>query len=661
MNPRVDVAAVASPPAAVTCLVGGRPHEPVAGVLSREQFELTLLGTLAPVQAAGRRRALIMIKVNGVARISRTLGFAAAGDLMEELGAELVEVGGPALVGRFAEDRFVAFRDDLADRAEAIALARQLVRTMGAPRVVAGLHVSPSISVGLVLPAGFATDPDAVLRDADAALQNAVRQGPNQVEVFSPETRRRLVRELEFEDELCLALARDELEVHFQPIVERDGGAVIALEALTRWQHPERGFVPPDQFLPIAEQSGLIHDLGDWILTEVCNRIATWERQDPLIVCPPISINVSMSQLSDESIGRRVGRALAGAGVSASSLLVELTESTAMELRPGPLEVLGELKRLGVRVMLDDFGTGYSSLSWLSRLPIDAVKVDRGFLSHVASPGDPVPILSAVTQIGKELGLEVVAEGVETADQLAVARAVGVDAVQGYLVARPQAVETAAELVALIDAARSVIPRPLGGRDPESEDLISIGTVAETLGISVSTARRLADSGDLPSVRTIGGHRRFDRRAIERFSRQRLGTPSLTPRRLPGKPLPVAGRLVREDGADLVERTRDAMYARPGGGWFAMAHGRARSITWAEALGETLARGSFHEGIDLTTSFLETATAAGASAAECVRFVSQFGQIAAARSLQSAGATPGEARDVQRFVNAVVEAFLEAR
>ena len=209
-----------------------------------------------------------------------------------------------------------------------------------------------------------------------------------------------------------------------------------------------------------------------------------------------------------------------------------------MELRPAPLEALAELKRIGVGVLLDDFGTGYSSLSWLSRLPVDGVKVDRAFVSHVSAPTDPVPILTAVTQIGKELGMAVIAEGVETADQLAVARAVGVDWVQGFYVARPAAADSAADLRALMEKALSVSAGGEGaGREAGKGELVGIGAVAELLGMSVSSARRLADSGMLPSVRTAGGHRRFERRVLERFSRERLGEPSLVPRRLPAKPL----------------------------------------------------------------------------------------------------------------------------
>jgi excisionase family DNA binding protein len=356
-----------------------------------------------------------------------------------------------------------------------------------------------------------------------------------------------------------------------------------------------------------------------------------------------------------------VASALAAADLPASALLLEITESAAMEMRPAPLEALAELKRLGVRVLLDDFGTGYSSLSWLSRLPVDGVKVDRAFVSHVSAPTDPVPILTAVTQIGKELGMAVIAEGVETAEQLAVVGAVGVDWVQGYHVARPAPAEDAAALRALLAKALAVT----GGAGPpagaEGDGLVGIGAVAELLGMSVSSARRLADSGVLPSVRTAGGHRRFERRALERFTRERLGEPALVPRRLPAKPLENAALLLRRRGLELIDQTRHMIYARPGGGWFSTAHGRSRTNLWLDSFADTLGEGSFPEGIEVTTLFLETAVAAGASVAECARFLGQFAQVVAQHILQSSGAYPGEARDVQRLTSAAIESFLEHR
>jgi excisionase family DNA binding protein len=632
------------------------------GVLTRGEFDGILAAALAQTPPEASERALFMVDVRGVARISRALGYTVTDDLLAELSARLVATAGSTTIAHYGEDRFVILREGLADRREATDLARRLIETVHMPRLVAGLRTRLAASIGVVIGPRRPVGGEEVMREAAAATAAAARSGPNRFEIFYPETRTKLVSRLRLEDELALALQRDEFEAHFQPIVDAAGNQLMAIEALIRWRHPERGLVPPDGFLPVAEETGLISDLGDWMLTEVCERIARWQREDPDLVCPPVSINISMSQLCDVTLGSQVSAALAAAGVPPAALLLEITESAAMELRPAPLEALAELKRIGVGVLLDDFGTGYSSLSWLSRLPVDGVKVDRAFVSHVSAPTDPVPILTAVTQIGKELGMAVIAEGVETADQLAVVRAVGVDWVQGFHVARPAAADSAADLRALVEKALSV---SAGGEDPAREagkgELLGIGAVAELLGMSVSSARRLADGGMLPSVRTAGGHRRFERRALERYSRERLGEPSLVPRRLPAKPLENAALLIRRRGLELIDQTRQTIYARPGVGWFSTAHGRARSNHWLDSFADTLGEGSFPEGIEMTTLFLETAVAAGASVAECVRFLGQFAQVLAQHILQSSSAYPGEARDVQRLTSAAIESFLERR
>ncbi len=634
----------------------------MSGVLERGEFDGALAGALARVPPEGSERALFMIDVRGIARIGRALGFAVSDDLLKELAARLIATAGSTSIAHYGEDRFVILREGLGDRAEVDDLARRLIETVHMPRLVSGLRVRLAASVGVVIPPRRPVGAEEVMREAAAATAAAAKAGPNRFEVFYPESRTKLVSRLRLEDELCLALQRDEFEAHFQPIVDVAGGRLMALEALLRWRHPVRGLIPPGRFLPVAEETGLIGDLGDWMITEVCERIARWQREDPDLVCPPVSINISMSQLCDVTLGGQVSAALAAAGVPPAALLLEITESAAMEMRPAPLEALAELKRIGVGVLLDDFGTGYSSLSWLSRLPVDGVKVDRAFVSHVSAPTDPVPILTAVTQIGKELGMAVIAEGVETADQMAVVRAVGVDWVQGYHIARPAAADDAAELRALIEKALSVsIGSEGSGREAGKQELVGIGAVAELLGMSVSSARRLADSGMLPSVRTAGGHRRFDRRVLERFSRERLGEPSLVPRRLPAKPLENAALLIRRHGLELIDQTRRLIYARPGGGWFSTAHGRARSNLWLDSFADTLGEGSFPEAIEMTTLFLETAVAAGASVAECVRFLGQFAHVVAQSILQSSGAYPGEARDVQRLTSAAIESFLERR
>jgi diguanylate cyclase (GGDEF)-like protein/excisionase family DNA binding protein len=640
---------------------GGAPG--ADGVPSRGEFETLLSRALERQEEEGVQTAVLMIDVNGIARINRALGHGAGDEVLDNLGRQLRRVVGPeAKLARFTGERFVVLCERLAGEVEAVQLGNKVVDAVRASRLVGDLRVRLTVNVGVAIVPPAHASVEAVLRDVDSATQQAGWRGPNRVEVFRPETRRQIVRQLKLEAELYAAFERDELGVHFQPIVSLRDQRLVAIEALIRWHHPSRGLVPPDRFIPAAEESGLIMDIGDWMLAEICDRLARWkEREDSSWECPPVSINVSPRQLCEGTFGDRLSTALLATGVSPSSIMLEITESSAMELQRGSLEMLAELKRIGVMILLDDFGAGYSSLAWLSRLPIDGFKVDRAFIGHVSTLTDPAPILAAVVEMGRALGLTIIAEGVETPEQLAVVRAVGVDAVQGYFVARPAPAESISQLRQIVDAALSAsaeiaIAPP---RDSEHDELIRLGTAADLLGVSASTVRRLADQGALPSIRTGGGHRRFHRRALERFAQQRLGEPALAPRKLPAEPLLHAARLLRDGGPQLIDRVRRAMYEGSRGGWFATPQARTRASLWLESFSATLAQGHYRDAIEVTTSYLERAVLAGASVTECVRFLGQFAQVAGRDILRSGSGGAEEARAVQRLTNAAMESFLE--
>lgn len=400
-------------------------------------------------------------------------------------------------------------------------------------------------------------------------------------------------------------------------------------------------------------------DIGDWMLAEVCSRIASWAEQDPLLPIPPVSINVSARQLSEGTLDKRLSAALPATGVSPSSIVLEITESSAMELRQGPLEVLEALKRIGVKVLLDDFGIGYSSLAWLARLPIDGVKVDRAFINDVSAVTDPAPILSAVVDMGRSLGLTIVAEGIETAAQLTAVKAVGVDAVQGFFIARPASTTSLEDLQLLTETAHratsEVTATPQG--DSASGEQIGLSRAAALLNVSASTMRRFADQGELPVTKTAGGHRRFRQRDLQRFARRRLGDPLLRPRELPSMPLPHATKLLRESGPALIDRVQRGMYETGWVGWFATPQGRTRTSLWLDSFGDTVGRVRYREAIETTASYLELALLAGASTAECVRFLSELGQVAGREALRS-GDPRDEVRGLQRLVAVATESFL---
>ncbi len=303
-------------------------------------------------------------------------------------------------------------------------------------------------SIGIAVAAQGRT-PESVLRDADAAMYRAKERGRGRYELFDEEMRSRAFARLAGETDLRRAIEDGgELRLHYQPIVAVTDGGVRAVEALVRWQHPERGLVPPGEFIPLAEQSGLIVPLGRWVLGEACAEAAAWPDFG-------VSVNVSTRQLLDRGLVADVAAVLARTGLAPDRLSLEITETLIMERLEASTELLRELKALGVRLCLDDFGTGCSSLSYLERLPLDVLKLDRSFVSGLGPTAQEPAIVAAVIEMGRALGMTVVAEGVETEEQRDRLEDLGCGFAQGFYFARPMA---AAEI--------SALPGTLGGRRP---------------------------------------------------------------------------------------------------------------------------------------------------------------------------------------------------
>jgi EAL domain-containing protein (putative c-di-GMP-specific phosphodiesterase class I) len=292
-----------------------------------------------------------------------------------------------------------------------------------------------------------------LLRDADLAMYSAKAAGRNRIRTFTPELRTAAARRLLVAAELREAIEDDQLVLHYQPIVHLPTGEVTGVEALVRWQHPERGLVPPAEFIPIAEESALILQIGAWTLREACEQAFRWRARFGDEAPLPVSVNVSARQLAQRELPEIVRQTLADTGLSAADLAIELTETALIEDSSVPAASLRGLKALGVKILLDVFGTGYSSLSHLQRFPIDALKIDRSFMMHLGSGEDNRAIVRAIVAMASALGLEVVAEGVETADQAAEAQSLGCDWAQGYYFARPAPPAEIEALIAPVTAA----------------------------------------------------------------------------------------------------------------------------------------------------------------------------------------------------------------
>jgi EAL domain-containing protein (putative c-di-GMP-specific phosphodiesterase class I) len=308
--------------------------------------------------------------------------------------------------------------------------------------------VFASASIGIALSGAQADGPEALLRGADAAMYRAKSRGPGHCELYDRAMHARALGRLRMETDLRRALDRGEVTAHYQPIVSLATGRVRGVEALARWRHPERGWVRPDEFVPAAEDTGMILELGRHVLAEACRRAREWADAPGGREGVEVSVNLSVKQLAQADLVEQVRRILDETGLDAARLRLEVTESVLVVDPAAAAAALARIKELGVRVVMDDFGTGYSSVAALHRLPIDGLKVDRSFVAAMGCDGRAGQVVASVLAMARGLGLEVVAEGIERADQLAGLRLLGCDAGQGYLFSPPADADTIRDLLA---------------------------------------------------------------------------------------------------------------------------------------------------------------------------------------------------------------------
>ena len=420
-------------------------HDPLTGLPNRELLRRRLSSALAQVRdGRGGGVGLLFLDLDRFKVINDSLGHAAGDRLLREVAARLQAGTSPGdLLARLGGDEFALVT---LEHADAPALGARLVETLEAPFVLDGREVTVGASIGVAVrrPGGRRgpdTDEDALLREADTAMYAAKRAGEGPVVVFEDTLRRRAVARLEDEQGLRRALQRGELRVHYQPIVRLDDLATDGFEALVRWQQPERGLLGPGSFLPTAEETGLVVPLGQAVLRQACAELVAWRRTG---APGRMSVNVSAQHLATWTLRDDVERALDETGLPADLLTLEITEQALVVSHEKAAAVLHDLRARGCQVALDDFGTGYSSLAYLRHLPVDVLKIDRTFVAGAVSPADDGQLLSAIASLGASLGLRTVVEGVETAEELAAARAAGATHVQGYLLGRPSSVPTSA-------------------------------------------------------------------------------------------------------------------------------------------------------------------------------------------------------------------------
>jgi diguanylate cyclase (GGDEF)-like protein len=352
-------------------------------------------------------------------------------------------------VARLGGDEFAILLEDVGCEADAQRVADRIQEVLKPPFCLDGQEVFLTASIGITLSRSGQTSASEFLKEADIAMYQAKSLGRGRSVVFGPELSVRVSARLKLEAELRRALERGQFVVCFQPVVDVHRGQVCQVEALLRWQHPERGLIGPGEFIPVAEETGLIIPIGRWVLSEACRQLREWQVEDPKGAPAVVGVNLSPRQFQDPNLVDEVARVLAETGLNPASLELEVTEAVMMPDLDLAVETLGRLKALGVRIALDDFGSGYSSLAYLARLPIDTIKVDRSFVAQVLDSPASRAVVRAVVGFGAQFGMTVVAEGVETEAQFRQVQALGCGYAQGYYFARPAPRAELARIVAV--------------------------------------------------------------------------------------------------------------------------------------------------------------------------------------------------------------------
>ena len=417
-------------------------HDPLTSLPNRELF-MDRLETSLLLSSRNRRRVLVMfLDIDRFKLINDSLGHDVGDQILCAVADRLRSVMRASdTLARFGGDEFTILCPEDHDEKEALQVADRLVGAMSDPIVLPSGEIFVSLSVGMALSSGDTVSAAMLLRNADVAMYQAKDRGPARIEIYREANESHVVSRLRTSNELHRALERNELELHYQPIVDLDTETLVGMEALVRWQHPTRGLLSPREFIPLAEDSGLISRVGAWVLKEACQQIAEWATR-----CATsgdddahlnIAVNISALQLGEPGFPRQVAEILESSGILAGQLSLEITESALMRDPDDAILVLQRLRNLGLHLEIDDFGTGYSSLSYLQRFPVETLKIDRSFVEEMDRNSESVAIVRTIMGLGESLGLAVIAEGVERTAEAARLKTLGCHLGQGYLYGVP--------------------------------------------------------------------------------------------------------------------------------------------------------------------------------------------------------------------------------
>lgn len=421
-------------------------HDRLTGLPNRLLFDDRLSLALATRMTRGEMLAVVFLDLDGFKTINDTLGHAIGDRLLQNAARRLTScLREGDIVARWGGDEFTLLLSPIGCAEESAKIVQQILGALNVPFHFDNQELYVKASVGIALAPYDGEDAETLLKNADAAMYRAKQQGRNNYQLYTPAIGSKALERLVLESSLYKALEREEFLLHYQPQANLKTGQIVGMEALIRWQSTELGLVPPNQFIPLAEETGLIYSIGKWVLRTACAQNRIWQS----LGLPPLrmAVNLSARQLQQGDLVKNIVQILDETGLNSSYLELEITESIAMQDMELSISVLQQLRNMGIQVAMDDFGTGYSSLSSLKHFPLDTLKIDRSFIRDLMTDSKDAAIIKAVISLGQGLNLKVVAEGVETTEQLEFLRDLKCDGMQGYLFSKPLTPEAATRLL----------------------------------------------------------------------------------------------------------------------------------------------------------------------------------------------------------------------